>query len=89
MIIKKKLPHAETRICILGHIQRGGAPTCLDRVIASMMGYSAVECLLEGRYNVMVGIMNNRMHFTPLEKAVKAKQHISEEWMKIARILAS
>jgi 6-phosphofructokinase 1 len=89
MIIKKKLPYAETRICILGHIQRGGAPTCLDRVIASRMGYSAVECLMEGRFNVMVGIMNNRMHFTPLEKAVKAKQHISEEWMKIARILAS
>jgi 6-phosphofructokinase 1 len=58
-------------------------------VIASRMGYSAVECLLEGKFNVMVGIVNNKMHFTPLEKAVKAKQKISEDWLKIIKILAS
>jgi 6-phosphofructokinase 1 len=53
------------------------------------MGYSAVECLMEGRFNVMVGIINNKMHFTPLEKAVKAKQRLSDEWLKIVHILAS
>jgi 6-phosphofructokinase 1 len=53
------------------------------------MGYAAVECLMEGRFNVMVGIINNKIHYTPLEKAVKAKQRISDEWMKIVRILAS
>ena len=52
-------------------------------------GISAVECLMEGRHNVMVGILNNKMHYTPLEKAVKAKQKISDEWMKIVKILAS
>jgi 6-phosphofructokinase 1 len=88
-IIRERLPNADVRLCILGHIQRGGAPTCLDRVIASRMGYSAVECLIEGRHNVMVGIVNNRMHFTPLDKAVKATQKISEEWLKIVKILAS
>lgn len=88
-VIKDRLPNVETRVCILGHIQRGGAPTCLDRLIASRMGYSAVECLLEGRHNVMVGIINNKMHYTPLEKAVKAKQRISDDWLKIIRILAS
>lgn len=87
--IKSRSPGAETRICILGHIQRGGSPTCLDRLIASRMGYSAVECLMQRRYNVMVGIINNRMHYTPLEKAVKAKQRISDEWMKIVRIMGS
>lgn len=87
--IKSRSPGAETRICILGHIQRGGSPTCLDRLIASRMGYSAVECLMQKRYNVMVGIINNRMHYTPLEKAVKAKQSISDEWMKIVRIMGS
>lgn len=70
-------------------IFNGVVPFCLDRLIASRMGYAAVECLLEGRYNVMVGITNNKMHFTPLEKAVKAKQRISGEWMKIVTILAS
>jgi len=88
-VIKDRLPNVETRVCILGHIQRGGAPTCLDRLIASRMGYSAVECLLEGRHNVMVGIVNNKMHYTPLEKAIKAKQRISDDWLKIIRILAS
>ncbi len=87
--IKARSPGAETRICILGHIQRGGSPTCLDRLIASRMGYSAVECLMQKRYNVMVGIVNNRMHYTPLEKAVKAKQRISDEWMKIVKIMGS
>jgi 6-phosphofructokinase 1 len=88
-LMRSRLPMADIRVAILGHIQRGGAPSCLDRLIASRMGYSSVECLMEGRHNVMVGIMNNRMHFTPLDKAVKAKQKISDEWMKIVKILAS
>jgi 6-phosphofructokinase 1 len=88
-IIKDRLPQQEVRVCILGHIQRGGSPSCFDRLIASRMGYSAVECLMEGRYNVFVGIVNNRMCFTPLNEAVKKKQRISEEWMKIVKILAS
>ena len=88
-VVKERMPAADVRVCILGHIQRGGSPTCIDRLIASRMGYSAVECLIEGRHNVMVGIMNNRMHFTSLERAVKSKQRISEEWIKIVKILAS
>ena len=76
-------------IAILGHIQRGGAPSSMDRLIASRMGYAAVECLMEGRNNVMVGIVNNKMHYTPLDNAVKATQKISEEWLKIVKILAS
>src|SRR6202521_3721014 len=48
-VIKERLPMTDTRVCVLGHIQRGGAPSCMDRLIASRMGYSAVECLLEGR----------------------------------------
>jgi 6-phosphofructokinase 1 len=88
-IVKRRLPNADTRVCILGHIQRGGSPTCLDRLIASRMGYHAVECLIEGRHNVMVGIVNNKLAYTPLDLAVKAKQKISKEWMKIVKILAS
>ncbi|SKA12174.1 6-phosphofructokinase [Sediminibacterium ginsengisoli] len=88
-IIKKRLPQADTRVCILGHIQRGGSPTCLDRLIASRMGYHAVECLMNGKHNVMVGIVNNKMHYTPLDNAIKAKQTIMKEWLKIVKILAS
>jgi 6-phosphofructokinase 1 len=88
-LIKERIPNFDIRVAILGHIQRGGSPSSMDRLIASRMGYSAVECLIEGRYNQMVGIMNNKMHFTPLDKAVKAKQKISDEWLKIVKILAS
>lgn len=88
-ILKENLPKAEIRLCILGHIQRGGSPTCIDRLIASRMGYHAVECLLMGRHNVFVGILNNKMNYIPLENAVKNKGKISEEWMKIVKILAS
>ena len=87
--ILKEIPTAEIRVCILGHIQRGGSPSCLDRLIASRMGYHSVECLIEGRYNVFVGIMNNKMHYIPLENAVKTKGKIGDEWLKIVKILAS
>lgn len=88
-IIKERMPSQDVRVCVLGHIQRGGAPSCFDRVIASRMGYTAVECLLEGRHNIFVGILNNRMHYIPLNEAVKRKQKISDEWMKIVKILSS
>ncbi len=88
-IIKEKMPNQEVRVAILGHIQRGGSPTCMDRLLASRMGYHAVESLIEGRYNVFVGIVNNKMHYIPLNEAVKKKQSISHEWMKIVKILSS
>ena len=88
-ILKGRLPQAEIRICILGHIQRGGSPSCLDRLIASRMGYHAIECLMQGRYNVFVGIQNNKMNYIPLEEAVKNIGKISDEWLKIVKILAS
>jgi 6-phosphofructokinase 1 len=88
-VVKERLPNFDTRVCILGHIQRGGSPTCLDRLIASRMGYHAVESLMNGRYNVMVGIVNNKLHYTPLDHAIKAKQKLSNQWLKIVKILAS
>jgi 6-phosphofructokinase 1 len=88
-LLKERFPQAETRVCILGHIQRGGSPSCLDRVIASRMGYHAVESLLQGKHNVFVGILNNKMHYIPLESAVKNKGKINDEWMRIVKILAT
>jgi 6-phosphofructokinase 1 len=88
-ILKANLPNLDTRVTILGHIQRGGSPTCLDRLIASRMGYHAVESLLEGRHNVMVGILNNAMHYTPIEIAIREKQRLGDDWMKMVKILAS
>lgn len=88
-ILKDKIPGLETRVCILGHIQRGGSPTCIDRVIASRMGYHAVECLIDGTHNVFVGIVNNKINYIPLNEAVKKRHKINDEWMKIIKILSS
>lgn len=88
-VVRERKPDSDIRVCILGHIQRGGSPTCIDRLIASRMGYHAVEALKEGRHNVMVGIVNNRMNYIPLDLAVKAKQRMGKEWMNIVKILAS
>lgn len=88
-IIKERCPQMDTRVSILGHIQRGGAPTCTDRILASRLGYAAVDALLEGIHNVMIGVVNDKIHYTPLDKAVKAKQEIDPEWFKIVKILAS
>ncbi len=90
--IKERMPELDTRVAVLGHIQRGGSPSCLDRLIASRLGYAAVEALRDPtaeHHNCMIGILNNKIHFTPLDKAVKAKQKINEEWMKIVKVLAS
>jgi 6-phosphofructokinase 1 len=88
-MVKEYLPNLDTRVTILGHIQRGGSPTCIDRLIASRMGYHAVESLMEGRHDVMIGILDNAMHYTPIEVAIREKQRISNDWMKIVKILAS
>jgi 6-phosphofructokinase 1 len=87
--IKDRMPNTDVRVCILGHIQRGGSPTCLDRLIASRMGYHSVESLLEGRRNVMVGIVNNKMNYIPLKQALKDKTVFDGSWLKIVKILAS
>lgn len=88
-LLNERVGNLDTRVCILGHIQRGGSPSCLDRVIASRLGYAAVESLIEGKHNQMIGIVNNKLHYTPLDKAVKAKQKVNPEWLKIVKILAS
>ncbi|SHL70215.1 6-phosphofructokinase [Chitinophaga jiangningensis] len=87
--IKESCPQLDTRVTILGHIQRGGSPTCQDRILASRLGYAAVEALREGIHNVMIGVVNDKIQYTPLDKAVKAKQEIDPEWFKIVKILAS
>ena len=69
--IKARLPLLEVRVCILGHIQRGGAPSCMDRLIASRMGYQAVISLVEGRHNVFIGIVNNKINYIPLDEAIR------------------
>jgi 6-phosphofructokinase 1 len=86
--IKERFPKFDTRVSILGHIQRGGSPSCMERVNASRMGYAAVETLLEGKSHVMVGIVNRGIVLTPFTEAVK--QHVEPDagLLKMIDILA-
>jgi 6-phosphofructokinase 1 len=87
-LVTEKFPHYDTRVSILGHIQRGGKPTCQDRVLASRVGVAAVEALREGRRNEMIGIIHNEISYTPFEKAIKHKIDINEKFLKIVEMLS-
>ena len=86
--VEKNLPYYEVRVSVLGHMQRGGTPSCFDRVLASRMGVCAVETLLEGKSKVMVGVIDDQMVLTPLEKAIKGKSEINTNLIKVSDILS-
>ena len=87
-LVKEKIDHYDTKIAIIGHLQRGGSPTCIDRVLASRLGYEAVNALLAGKTNVMVGILNNNISYTTFDDAIAKDKPINRELMKMAEILA-
>ncbi|MEK9788031.1 MAG: 6-phosphofructokinase [Flavobacteriaceae bacterium] len=85
--VEKNMPYYDVRVSVLGHMQRGGSPSCFDRVLASRMGVYAVESLLEGKSNVMVGVKNEQMILSPLEKAIKGKSEINRDLIRVSDIL--
>jgi 6-phosphofructokinase 1 len=86
--IKEKFPNYDTRVSVLGHIQRGGRPSCMDRVLASRVGVAAVEALMAGHRNEMVGLIHNDIVYTPFEHATKHIAEINPDFLKIVEILA-
>jgi 6-phosphofructokinase 1 len=86
--VKKLLPDYDTRVTILGHIQRGGSPSAMDRVNSSRMGFAAVESLIKGHKSIMVGIRDKEIVFTPFEKAVKQKPRLDNDLMRMMDILS-
>lgn len=86
--VEENLPQYEARVSILGHMQRGGTPSCFDRVLASRMGVKAVELLIDGKSNFMVGIQNNQMVPVELEKAIKENHSMNKEILRIAEIMS-
>ncbi|MEI3790295.1 MULTISPECIES: 6-phosphofructokinase [Chryseobacterium] len=85
---KEEFPDYDIRVTILGHIQRGGSPSCADRVLASRLGYGAVVGLMEGKTNVMAGMRSNDMVYTPIEEAIKKHNEINKDLLLISEILA-
>jgi 6-phosphofructokinase 1 len=89
-ILQEKYPHYDTKVSVLGHIQRGGKPTCMDRVLASRLGVVAVEGLIQGESGVMVGQINREIVFTPFDHAIKHinAEKVSSKWLKLIDILS-
>ena len=85
--IEETLPKYETRVSVLGHIQRGGSPTCFDRVLGTQLGVKAVESLIDDNNGIMVGIDDGKIIFTPLGKALKGKSKINKELLRISQIM--
>lgn len=86
--VDEYMPEYDVRVSILGHMQRGGSPSCFDRVLASRLGVKAVETLLEGKSNYMVGLNKDEITLTPLEMAVKGKSHIDKELIRVSDIVS-
>lgn len=86
--VEENMPEYDVRVSILGHMQRGGAPTCFDRVLASRLGVKAVETLLDGKSNYMVGLSKDEIVLTPLEHAVKGKSQVDKELIRVSDIVS-
>jgi len=86
--VEENLPQYEVRVSVLGHMQRGGSPSCFDRVLATRLGVKAVELLLDGQTNLMVGLVNNKVETTDLENAVKEHHLINKELLRVSDIMS-
>ena len=87
--VEENLPEYDVRVSVLGHMQRGGSPSCFDRVLASRLGVKAVESLLEGKSNYMVGLLADKVVLTPLEQAIKGKSKIDVELIRVSDIMTT
>lgn len=78
----------DTKVTIIGHLQRGGSPTAIDRVLASRLGFAAVEGLVNGQANVAVGLVNGKVQYTPFEDAISKEKTLDNDLVRMAEILA-
>lgn len=86
--ISERFPEKDVRACILGHIQRGGSPTYADRVLASRLGFAAVNALIAGKTQMMAGIINDKIVFTPFEEVVKQNTIMRSDMLEMIKVLS-
>lgn len=86
--VRKEYPQYDVRVTILGHLQRGGVPSASDRILASRMGVAAIDALMEGQRNVMIGIHNDEIVYVPIARAIKRDKPIKEELINVLGILS-
>lgn len=86
--VEENLPQYEVRVSVLGHMQRGGSPSCFDRVLATRLGVKSVELLMDGKTNLMVGLIDNKIQTTDLDNAVKGHHSINKELLRVSEIMS-
>ena len=87
--VKSKYPEYDVRVSILGHLQRGGAPSAEDRILASRMGFAAIQALLESQRNIMIGVKNAEIVYVPFSKAIKKVKPINPDLVNILNVLST
>ncbi|MEM6515240.1 MAG: 6-phosphofructokinase [Bacteroidota bacterium] len=87
--VEENMTEYEVRVSVLGHMQRGGGPSCFDRVLASRMGVRAVEELMAGKSAYMVGLLNDKIALTPFEQAIKGQSKINMELLRVSEIMTT
>ena len=85
--VEEKFPDYEIKVSVLGHMQRGGSPTCFDRVLGTRMGVIAVETLIKGESSKMIGFKEGKIILTPLTSAIKGTSKINSELIRVAEIM--
>ena len=86
--IRKEYPQFDAKVTILGHLQRGGTPSAYDRILASRMGYAAIEALMEGQRNIMIGIKDDEIVYVPISRAIKINKPINKELRNVLNVLS-
>ncbi|WP_400190485.1 6-phosphofructokinase [Hymenobacter sp. B81] len=87
--VKAAIPEMDARVTVIGHIQRGGAPSAADRLLASQIGIAAVEGLINGMRSVMAGIVNRKLVYTPFEECISRKKPLNQSFMRMVEILST
>ena len=86
--VKKEFPQFDVRISILGHLQRGGRPTARDRILASCTGVGAIEAIMQGQRNIIVGVRNNEVVYVPLSEAIRSDKPFDRNLIKVLNELS-
>ena len=86
--VRKEYPEFDVRVTILGHLQRGGTPTAVDRILSSRLGVASIEALKEGQRNVMIGVKNDQIVYVPISRAIKIDKPIDKELINVLTILS-
>ena len=87
--VKKEYPEFDVRVSILGHLQRGGSPSAGDRILASRLGVGAIQALMDGQRNVMIGVKNDEIVYVPFSQAVKSDKAVKKDLIEAMNVLST